>query len=248
MKIRIVSPVVPKIIVGESDIDREKRLSERANERRKLFQVSPSTEIEFVSIEKGPTSVECRYDEMLAVPQIVKKIKEAEENGCDAAIVNGFVDLGVRAGRELVDIPVVGPGESSMYMASSICDRFSIVTMVRSFVPLVERNAMECGMVGKLASVRAIEVPVLELRSDFTKTVSALAEAGRKAVELDGAQAVILGCTGMTGMATEVRKHLEVDVVDPLPAAVRMTESLVALGLKQSRLAYMRPPKKDRYL
>ena len=76
MKIRIVSPVVPKIIVGESDIDREKRLSERANERRKLFQVSPSTEIEFVSIEKGPTSVECRYDEMLAVPQIVKRSRK----------------------------------------------------------------------------------------------------------------------------------------------------------------------------
>ena len=62
--------------------------------------VCAGTEVEFVSIEREPPSVECRYDGMLAVPEIVEKIREAEEDDCDAAIVNGFVDLGVRIGRE----------------------------------------------------------------------------------------------------------------------------------------------------
>ncbi len=242
-----MSPVAPKRVEGESEEDRERRIRGRENERRALLNACRDTEIEFEGINKGPTSVECRYDEVIAVPHIVEKIKEAERDGCDAVIVNGFVDPGVRAGRELVNIPVVGPGESSMLTAYSICDRFSIVTMVKSFIPLVERNAMECGTMGKLASIRAIEIPVLELRSDTGKTVSALAEAGGKAVDQDGAQAVILGCTGMTGMAKEVEALLGVHVIDPLPAAVKMAESLISLGLSQSRLAYMRPPEKDRY-
>jgi allantoin racemase len=120
--------------------------------------------------------------------------------------------------------------------------------MVRSFVPLVERNAMECRMTGGLASIRVIEVPVLELRKDLDKTVSILADEGRKAVEEDGAQVVILGCTGMTGMAAKVSERSGITVIDPLPAAVKMAESLVRLGLSHSRLAYMRPPEKDRYL
>jgi len=163
-------------------------------------------------------------------------------------VVNGFVDLGVRVGRELVDIPVLGSGESSMLVASSLCDRFSIVTMVRNFVPLVERNAMECRMTDKLASIRVIEVPVLELRKDLDKTVSILADEGRKAVEEDEAQAVILGCTRMTGMADKVSERSGITVIDPLPAAVKMAEALVRLGLSHSRLAYMRLPDKDRYL
>ena len=248
MRIRIVTPVVPRRVEGESKELREERRRQREDERRQLFGLCPGTDVEFVSIEKGPTSVECRYDEMLAIPEIVKRIREAESDGCDAAVVNGFVDLGVRVGRELVDIPVLGPGESSMLIASSLCDRFSIVTMVRSFVPLVERNAMECGMTDKLASIRVIEVPVLELRKDLDSTVSILANEGRKAVEEDGAQAVILGCTGMTGMADKVSERSGITVIDPLPAAVKMAETLVGLGLTQSRLAYMRPPEKDRYL
>jgi allantoin racemase len=52
----------------------------------------------------------------------------------------------------------------------------------------------------------------------------------------------------MTGMAAKVSDRSGITVVDPLPAAVKMAETLVGLGLTQSRLAYMRPPEKDRYL
>ena len=86
MRIRIVTPVVPRRVKGELEREREDRRRQREEERRRLFGLCPGTEVEFVSIEKGPTSVECRYDEMLAVPQIVEKISEAESVGCDAAV------------------------------------------------------------------------------------------------------------------------------------------------------------------
>ena len=48
----------------------------------------------------------------------------------DAVVVNCFGDPSVRTGRELVSIPVAGPCESSMLVAASLCDRFSVISVV----------------------------------------------------------------------------------------------------------------------
>ena len=66
-----------------------------------------------------------------------------------------------------------------------------------------------------MASVRVTGIPVLDLQKDLDATFHALVEEGRKAIELDGAEVLILGCTGMTGMAERVTKELGVSVVDP---------------------------------
>jgi allantoin racemase len=89
-------------------------------------------------------------------------------------------------------------------------------------------------------------IPVLELQKDPDATFHALAEEGRKAIELDGAEVLILGCTGMTGMAEKVSKELGVFVVDPLPTAIKFAETLVSLGLSHSKIAYPTPPEKAR--
>ncbi len=176
----------------------------------------------------------------------MKKILEAEADGADAVVINCFGDPGVKAGRELVKIPVVGPGEASMLLAASLCNRFSVVTILKNVLPLIEENAELYGISGKLASVRAINVPVLELHESQQKTIKALAEEGRKAIEVDSAEALVLGCTGMTGMAEKVAKELDVFVVDPLPTALKFAETLVGLGLSQSKRAYPKPPEKKR--
>jgi len=55
----------------------------------------------------------------------------------------------------------------------------------------------------------------------------------------------------MMGVAKEVEKRLkrdgyDVPVVDAVAASLKFAESLVSMGLKQSRLTFMSPPKKDR--
>ena len=70
------------------------------------------------------------------------------------------------------------------------------------------------------------------------------------AIEEDGAHVLVLGCTGMMGVAEELQSQLreagfEVPVVSPTAAAVRLAETLVALGLRQSRITYMPPKSKD---
>lgn len=250
MRIRIVSAIVSRTRDGSGEASKEeleRRRKERMERRKKLFGLCKETVIDSVGIERGPSSIECRYDEVLAMPEIVKRVKEAEDEGVDACVVNCFGDPGVRAAREVVNIPVLGPCESSLLVATSLCDRFSVVTVLKSVGGLIEENARISGLSGKLASVRAVDIPVLELHGNNEKTAVALFEEGKKALEEDGAEVIILGCTGMTGMAERLSKELGVQVIDPLPTAVKLAETLVSLGLSHSKLAFPLPPDKKRY-
>ncbi len=100
-------------------------------------------------------------------------------------------------------------------------------------------------MAKKLASVRAIETPVLELAGDRDATVGKLVEEGRKAVEVDRADTLILGCMsmGFLGVAEEMSEALQLPVINPGRVSLKMAEALVGAGLSHSNLAYMTPPK-----
>lgn len=249
MKIRIVSAIVwpAQDQTGEPREELEKRRREYLERRKKLFRLCAGTEIDSVGIEKGPSSIECRYDEILAIPEVVKRVKEAEEEGVDACVINCFGDPGVRASREVANIPVVGPCESSFMVAASLCNKFSVITVLKSVVGIIEENVKLYGISDKLASARAVDIPVLELHTDNESTARALLEEGKKALEEDGAEVLILGCTGMTGMAERLSKELGVYVVDPLPTAVKFAETLVNLGLSHSKITFPSPPEKERF-
>jgi allantoin racemase len=102
----------------------------------------------------------------------------------------------------------------------------------------------------KLASVRAVDIPVLELE-DRAKTSEALVKQSIKAIEADNAHVIVMGCTGMAGLAKEVKDRLakqgyNIPVLDPAFVALKMVEILVDMEASQSRLAYPRPPEKER--
>ena len=73
--------------------------------------------------------------------------------------------------------------------------------------------------------------------------------AAEKAVIQDGAHILVLGCTGMIGVARQLQdalhaRGLHVPVLDPPGVAIKMAEMLSDLELAQSKLSYPLPPKK----
>jgi allantoin racemase len=210
----------------------------------------PGTEISFSHLDYGPASVESELDEAICVPDLLRKAQEAEAEGCDAVISDCFGDPGVKAAREILNIPVVGAAEASMHFAAALGHRFSVVTVLPNILPLLENLATLYGVEKKLASVRSVNIPVLEL-DDKEKLVSALHHEMVEAITKDRAHVLVLGCTGMMGVAKELEQLLkkdgyEVPVVNAAAASLKFTEALVSMGLKQSRLTYMTPPKKTR--
>lgn len=206
----------------------------------------PGTQLEIVSLDWGPESIESRVDDDLAAPGVLLSAIQAERQGADAILIYCMNDPGLAAAREAVRIPVVGPAQASMHLAAMLSHRFSIVTTGTNDIPVVEELVARYRMTGRLASVRAIDIPVLELGVQIEATREVVVSVAEAAVLQDGAGAIILGCTLLADLAPEIRSSLaardiDVPLINPALAALRLAETLAALGLSHSPRSYTPP-------
>lgn len=235
MKLRVITPITTHGFASVDDF---------------TAIVRPDTELSHVEIDHGPASIESDFDEMLATPDTVAKIVEAERDGMDAVVINCMGDPGMQAGREAVSIPVIGPCEATMHVASMLGHTFSVITVMKSLRRQFENQAKVYGLRDKLASVRAVEIPVLELEDDRDRLVRLLADEAQAAIEQDGAHAMLFGCTGMLGAAAAVERELahrgypSVPVIDSMVWAIKLAEAIADMGLRHSKLSWPFPPQK----
>lgn len=200
-------------------------------------------------IESGPASIESEFDEALCVPGTIRRAIDAEQRGANAIIIDCMGDPGLAACREVVSIPVVGPAQTAMHVASLLGHRFSFITVLQRLRAVIDKLVAGYGLNDTYASFRAVDIPVLDIGKDHSALQSALAREAITAVKQDGADAIVLGCTGFLGCAGAMRKALlaagcDVPVIDPIPLAVQMADALVKTGLTHSKHAHPFPGKK----
>jgi allantoin racemase len=205
---------------------------------------SGGTTVTVRETDSGPASVESSVEEYLSVPGLLEAAPRLESEGFKAIIVGCFGDPGLAPARELVTIPVVGPGQASGHIAAQLGLRFSVLTVVDEVVPAIRRQMRSHGLDGFIADVRAVDVPVLELRERAEEVLGTL-EGEARAGMADGADAFVLGCMtmGFLDVARALQKRIGVPVVNPVLASLKTAETLVALGTSPSRLAYPAPRK-----
>ena len=200
-------------------------------------------------LDRGPSSIESRLEEALAVPDTVRRALQAEAHGADAIVIDCMGDPGLHECREMVSIPVLGTGQTAMHLANMLGHRFAFITVLDRIKPMVDDLVDSYGIADKYASFQAIDIPVLDLLDDPDGLNVALAEKALVSVEADGADIIVLGCTGFLGCAKAMQAALrssghEVPVIDPVPITVHVAEALVKVGLSQSKSAYPFPDKK----
>ena len=199
------------------------------------------TAVEAVTSPTGPESIEGYYDEAFAVPGLVQAIVAGEQAGTDGAVVACFDDTGLDAARAAVAIPVIGICEAAVHFVSPLAHRFSIVTTLSRSIPPLEALTERYG-VARRCRVRAAEVPVLALENSHTDAVEKIEHEIAAAMRDDRSEAIILGCAGMTALAATLARTFGIPVVDGVPAAVKMIEALVGLGLHTSKIGGYAPP------
>jgi Asp/Glu/hydantoin racemase len=69
-----------------------------------------------------------------------------------------------------------------------------------------------------------------------------LVELALRAVEEDDADVIILAGAPLAGLADKVREKIPVPVVDPIAAAVKQAEALVALSTRKATAGSFRRP------
>ena len=208
------------------------------------LQFGPDLHFEYRSVKAGPVNYSSHHDFVLADASIFEAGCRAQQEGFAAVCIDTMSDSGVAALRSVLDIPVFGPGKVSMLSALMLGDRFSILTMASRWKPLYKKALDELGMHHKCASVRAIEVSPdnQALLSGKEEEVFPLLEAAAmKAIEIDGADVIILGSTTMHQAHAHLQSRLPVPVINPGPLSYKIAESMLALGHTHSRSAYPRP-------
>lgn len=206
----------------------------------------PDTEIIAVSPKSGPESIESMYDEALAQRGVLEEVKYGLKEEIDGFVIACFGDPALYAAREVSDVPVVGIAEAAMLMACMLGNKFSIITVLKRTVPIMEEVVQKYGLKDRCASIRATDLSVLELEENIERTKELLLKDGRKAVEEDGAEVLLLGCAGMSGLDTQLEKALGVPVIDGTVAAVKFLEGIHDYGKKTSKILAFKPPEKKK--
>lgn len=193
--------------------------------------------------------VQGREAMMLYEKGILERVRKWVETGnYDAIVIQSALDPALFAAREVSPIPVLGCTESAVHLASLLGNRFSFLCTAPVETKVIPEKVAVYGLSQKLASVRCINLPVPEVkeRRNIDGQLEAMEETAVKAIEEDGAETLILGCTGLTWMAPDLRTRLEergypAPVIQPIWAAVSFARMLVKLGLRHSPLAFPQP-------
>ncbi len=221
---------------------------EELERRRRVLNsfASQGFSVDIAAVSSGPLSIESYCDEYVCVQPTLELALKTEQTGYDGIIIGCFGDPGIEAFRETLKIPVVGPGEASMHVASMLGYGFTIITILKNVVNPLKVLARKLSLEDKLVSVRVIDKPVLSLSENVENTKIRLLEEGEMAVKEDGADTLVLGCMSeaFLGLSEFLQEKLGVPVVNPVGVSVKTAELLVVNRLSHSKLAYPPPPKK----
>lgn len=148
----------------------------------------------------------------------------------DVIVWAGAIDPGLAEMRARSPVPVIGPGEASMYLASINGAPLSIVTVDEHALPVSHAMLERLTSKPPIASVRHIGVPVRRLVDDRRAGVEAVMREARAAVEDDGARAIYLGSMtlGTLGVDSALRDELGVAVFNPMRVACNAAVQLLA--------------------
>lgn len=175
------------------------------------------------------------------MPPMLAEIRAAEARGADAHVIACFDDPGLDAAREVAVKPVIGICEASVKVALLLGSRFSVVTTLPRSVPIIEDLVDAYGAGRRCRRVRAINMPVLALETD-PEAATRPAQEVAAARQDDRAEAVILGCAGMSELCDRLTAQTGILVIDGVTAAVRLAEAVAGTGYLTSKIGTYASP------
>jgi allantoin racemase len=183
----------------------------------------------------APRFLESYEDDIRSGPGMVQLLRD-HEVAFDAFVIACHSDTNLDAARELTRKPVIGIGEASMKLASFLGHNFSVVTTHQHSVPGKLRQVRAHHLQDLLRSIRAPEKGEEGWRnSDLFLTLS------RRAVEEDGAEVIVLGCAGLSGLDRKIRETLDVPVLDGVVCALILATGFARYGVGTSKVLGYNP-------
>ena len=123
-----------------------------------------------------------------------------------------------------------GINECGVLTALARGDRFGIIAIAAPSIARHRRYLRQLGLLDRLAGERPLGMSVAETASG-EGTLARMEAVGRRLVEQDGADVIVMGCAGMARYRRPLEAALGVPVIDPTLAAVAMAIGAVQAGI-----------------
>lgn len=180
---------------------------------------------------------------------------QAQEEGFDAFAISTLPEPGLREIRGLLEIPVVGYGESAMLTSCMLGQKFGVLVFIQELGALLEDNVRRHGLQDRFAGARDVGFrfkDVLAAYADPTELIRRFQASARDLIA-HGADVIIPGEAPLCVLLAShgVSSVDGVPVLDALSTWVKSAEALVDLRTQSgvrgcSRGYFHEPPKAER--
>lgn len=162
--------------------------------------------------------------------------------GCDAVLIAVSWDTGLRAGREMLSVPVVAMTEAALLTARQLGGRFGFVTFDRRSMTLYRPLIESYGFGAWMAAWRVVESRAVYTPEGARAVDAEVCAAINDMAETDGVEVAIISGAVMAGAGPRLQPHCAIPVVEGVAAALVQAEALVRLGAAKPRLGRYAAP------
>lgn len=198
-------------------------------ERVVRLHLPPDLTAEIVTSPASPKFLDAQQHFGDAVDAAVEFFANIDPGEFAVVVSAGALDPGLARARAACPVPVIGPGEASLYLASIFGRPLSIVTVDEFAVVATHEWLAEVVVKPPIVSVRSMELPVRRMVDDLALGLETLLRECRLAVSEDGAEALYLGSMtlGTLGLTETLQQSLGVPVFDPMRIAINAAAQCV---------------------
>ena len=201
------------------------------------------------------TDIRYAYMQHLHGQQFILGGIAAEEQGYDAYAIMSIPEPALRETRSVIDIPVVGYGESAYLTASMLGQKVGVLLFITEMAPLIRENAERVIAAQRFAGVRPVGFTFNDVLQAFESPgplLDKFRESARALIR-DGADVIIPGEAPLCVLLAKhgLNRVDDVPVLDAIGATIKMAEAMVDLrrssGMAPARRGYfMEKPPRER--
>jgi Asp/Glu/hydantoin racemase len=186
------------------------------------FRAPGGPDLDVLTLQDGPPGIYSWRDWHSVVEPLCRLV---QTEPADAYVIACASDPGIEAVRASTDRPVLGVFRCAVAAALARCERFGVIALVDASVGRHALALRSMGAEARLAAEIAMNVGIDDLlepnatRSRLIETAAALVSRG--------AEAVILGCTGMAHHRAAIEDAVRVPVIEPCQAAAAQALAIV---------------------
>jgi Asp/Glu/hydantoin racemase len=195
------------------------------------FNAPNPAPFEVVSLPDGPPAI-ATWRDWYAVGEPLARMIEREPA---AAYVIGCVsDPGLEAARMATERPVLGMLRCAVAAALTRGERFGLLGFMETSRARQLRVLQAMGLEARLAGWMALNLPMEVLTDPVAPRARIMAAARDLAGQ--GAECLVLGCTGLAGHAAAAEDAAGIPVIEPCQAAALAALLAVAGGRMQGQV------------